>query len=193
MSPEEKPPKDSGSDSQLEPGGKSPAFIPPQAPKQPLTVSSGAIPSESSRSDVDPIVDAEIALHTMDDACDPVIAEMVESTDPAQFYDGAVINPTHYASIPAPPMAGNLENMSAKGGAIGSLVLGGWCVIGSFITNWSIINGVIGILMGFWGLTSRNQKTAWIGISLCLVGVFMSLIQVSELINLYFNAADEAP
>jgi hypothetical protein len=106
--------------------------------------------------------------------------------------DGAFI-PTELLAIPAPLNAGNLENMSANGGAIGSLVLGVWCVIGSFITNWSIINGLLGLLMGLWGLTSRKKRTAWIGIALCVLGILMSLIQVNELIKMYLKVVDETP
>ena len=84
-----------------------------------------------------------------------------------------------------------MENMSANGGAVGALVLGVWCLAGSLITNWSIINGLIGLLMGLWGLTSRKRKTALIGICLCLVGIFLSLVQANEIINTFLNAVDE--
>ena len=90
-------------------------------------------------------------------------------------------------------MTSNFENLAAKGGAVGALVLGIWCLAGSFITNWSIINGLIGLMMGFWGLTSRNKKMACIGIALCMTGIFLSLVQVSELINVYIDARDENP
>jgi hypothetical protein len=50
---------------------------------------------------------------------------------------------------------------------------------------------VIGLLMGFWGLTSRKKKTAWVGIALCVFGIFLSLIQVSELIGEYMTEAEE--
>jgi hypothetical protein len=129
-------------------------------------------------------------------AAEPTIAEAVMA-EPADQADVVVAEDMGFSAshsgfaIAAPPMAGNLENMSANGGAIGSLVLGLWCVAGSFITNWSIINGVIGLLMGFWGLTSRKKKTAWVGIALCVFGIFLSLIQVSELIGEYMTEAEE--
>jgi len=95
-------------------------------------------------------------------------------------------------SLHSPPAsARNFENLAAKGGAVGALVLGIWCFAGSFITNWSMINGLIGLMMGFWGLTSKNKKMAWIGIALCLAGMFLSLVQVSDLVNTYLNARDE--
>ena len=127
---------------------------------------------------------------------EPTIAEAVMA-EPADQTDVVVAEDVGFSAshsgfaISAPRVAGNLENMSANGGAIGSLVLGLWCVAGSFITNWSIINGVIGLLMGFWGLTSRKKKTAWIGIAFCVIGIFLSLIQVSELIGEYMQEVEE--
>ncbi|MFK7767338.1 MAG: DUF4190 domain-containing protein [Mariniblastus sp.] len=94
-------------------------------------------------------------------------------------------------AFPQPPIENNMENMAANGGAIGALVLGIWVVVGSFITSWSLINGLLGLIMGFWGLTSRKQRMAWIGIALCLVGIFMCLVEVNQFINQYLNAVDE--
>ena len=91
----------------------------------------------------------------------------------------------------APPIASNMENMAANGGAVGALVLGIWVVLGSFITSWSLINGILGLVMGFWGLTSRKQRMAWVGIALCLVGIFMCLVEVNQVVNEYLNAVDE--
>jgi len=92
---------------------------------------------------------------------------------------------------PPPPLASNLQNLSANGGAIGALVLGLWCFAGSFITNWSILNGILGLLLGAWGLTSRRKKTAWVGIALCTIGIMLCLAQFSELINQWWYAVDD--
>ena len=90
-----------------------------------------------------------------------------------------------------PPLATNLQNLSANGGAIGALVLGVWCFAGSFITNWSIINGILGLLLGTWGLTSRRKKTAWIGIALCTIGILLCLAEFSELVNKWWYEVDD--
>ncbi len=127
---------------------------------------------------------------------DPPMAELahVEAVEVAEAsLEGSIVTPSGFALASQPPLARNLENMSAKGGAIGAVVLGLWCVAGSFVTNWSIINGILGILLGVWGLTSRNKRMAWFGLTLCLIGVFLSLIQVSELVNEYLNEVEEFP
>lgn len=98
-----------------------------------------------------------------------------------------------FKQLSRPPMAANLDNIAANGGAVGALVLGIWSLIGVFITNWSIINSILGLLLGFWGLTSRRRKLAWVGILLCLISIFLSLIQVGELVNTYMNPVDENP
>ena len=85
-----------------------------------------------------------------------------------------------------------VENIAANGGAVGALVLGIWSLIGSFITNWSMINGVLGLLLGVWGLTSRRKRLAWTGILLCVVSILLSMIQVNEFIQLYLNRVDES-
>ncbi len=90
-----------------------------------------------------------------------------------------------------PPLASHLQNLSANGGAVGALVLGVWCFLGSFITNWSIINGMLGLLLGAWGLTSRKKKWAWIGIVLCTIGILLCMAEFSELINKWMYEVDD--
>ena len=96
----------------------------------------------------------------------------------------------HLVATP-PPLATNLQNLSANGGAVGALVLGIWCFMGSFITNWSIINGILGLLLGTWGLTSQRKKTAWIGIALCTIGILLCLAEFSELVNKWMYEVDD--
>ena len=95
------------------------------------------------------------------------------------------------AKFSPPPLAKNLQNLSANGGAVGALVLGAWCFLGSFITNWSIINGILGLLLGTWGLTSRRKKTAWIGIALCTIGILLCLAEFSEIVNKWMYEVDD--
>jgi len=73
-----------------------------------------------------------------------------------------------------------LENIQAKGGAVGAIVLGTLAIAGSFLTGYSAINAVIGFLMGLWGLSSPKPKLALIGLVLCIVGGFLSVLDVSS-------------
>jgi hypothetical protein len=179
MSPEEKPSSDLESDS--------PVFSDPDAAAAELVSAADSSPEPVEASFADEasgqpeIVDSEIVE--------------AQSIPGQAFYPDAsnsiavsAMSPSMYAP---PALAHSFENLAAKGGAVGALVLGIWCFAGSFITNWSIINGLLGLLMGFWGLTSKHKKMAWIGIALCLIGMFLSLVQVSEILNLYLNARDE--
>ena len=93
--------------------------------------------------------------------------------------------------IAAPPAAIELEGIAANGGAVGALVLGIWSILGSLLTFWSLINGILGLALGIWGLRSKRPRMAWIGIFLCLVGASMSLLAVSEMISVYWNAAQD--
>ena len=73
-----------------------------------------------------------------------------------------------------------------------AVVLGVWSILGSLLTYWSIINGILGLALGVWGLTSKRPRTAWIGIVLCLIGTFLSTVSVGELITNYWNAAKDS-
>lgn len=182
MSQDEKPPEDSVSDSlQSSPSETQAdsfdATENPGSAEGPPPITATAVDAEPQLVPSAETVDAEYA--------EAVLAEGENQSRPASSLSAALM------AIPAPPLARNMENMSANGGAVGALVLGVWCLAGSLITNWSIINGLIGLLMGLWGLTSRKRKTALIGICLCLVGIFLSLVQANEIINTFLNAVDE--
>jgi len=147
-------------------------------------------------------VEASLAdAHTPDEASNVAGAEKNGITHFFEDHDGVpdmasvamtgAVGPPRIKLAPPPPLASNLQNLSANGGAIGALVLGLWCFAGSFITNWSILNGMLGLLLGAWGLTSRRKKTAWIGIALCTIGILLCLAQFSELINQWWYEVDE--
>ena len=78
------------------------------------------------------------------------------------------------------------EAIAAGGGAVAATVLGLLTVGGSFVTNWSIINGIMGIVLGLWGLSSRRRRLAWIGLSLCLIGSVLSIISINDFIQQWF-------
>jgi hypothetical protein len=189
MSPEEKPTSDMDSDLPVESEADASAaeLVPAnESALEPVEASYADVAAVQPESVDSVIVESEI-----------VESEFVESQSDSRkvFYPDATnviavggMSPSMYAP---PALAHNFENLAAKGGAVGALVLGVWCFAGSFVTNWSIINGLLGLAMGFWGLTSKHKKMAWIGIALCLIGMFLSLVQVSELVNMYLNARDE--
>jgi hypothetical protein len=89
-----------------------------------------------------------------------------------------------------PPIPEDMDNVSAVGGAVGALTLGVWSIVGSFITPWAIVNSMLGILLGLWGLTSRHRRWASVGMILCGVGFVLATIQISELIQYFFRARE---
>lgn len=89
-----------------------------------------------------------------------------------------------------PPIPEDMDNVAAVGGAVGALALGIWSIVGSFITPWSIVNSGLGILLGFWGITSRHRQWALFGMVLCVIGFVLTTIQINELIQYFFRAQE---
>lgn len=87
----------------------------------------------------------------------------------------ALMSDSPLTYTPAPPIPEDLDNVAAVGGAVSSLVLGIWSIIGSFITTLSVINAFLGLLLGVWGFSSSKRWMAKIGTLLCLVGIFFSV------------------
>ena len=154
----------------------------------------------ADRSPIEEPVEAELAEVVDNDSnnaqasphsSDNSVTEFFVSGSPEPVLDGSFAA----AGVPKlqapPPLAKSLQNLSANGGAIGALVLGIWCLAAAFVTNWSIINGLLGLILGFWGLSSRKQMIAWIGIAFCVAGVLLSLANISELVNNWMNVVDE--
>lgn len=197
MSSEEKAPSQNPDDGQADAGIEPvEAELADPTPLAELAADSGSDESEGP-SDAEVIV-AQAADVAGDDKAGNRFFEDREATPdatPDAMPGGAGVAMAAVGKIPLkiapPPLAKNLENLSANGGAVGALVLGIWCFLGSFITNWSIINGMLGLLLGAWGLTSRRKKTAWIGIALCTVGILLCLAEFSELINQWWYEVDD--
>ncbi len=76
----------------------------------------------------------------------------------------------------ATDVPGETENLPAQGGAWTALLLGAWSIVGAILTPWSIFNGVLGILFGLWGLTSRRRTLAMVGLLLSVIGVTLSIV-----------------
>jgi len=66
-------------------------------------------------------------------------------------------------------------NLAARGGAIASIVLGVWSIVGAAITGYSFINALLGLMLGFWGMTS-DVRWPWLGVVLSLVGLLACVI-----------------
>ena len=88
------------------------------------------------------------------------------------------------------PIAKELSNISANGGAVGAVVLGFWSILCSLITPFSVVNALLALLLGAYGLTSQKRKLAIAGMILGIIGGAMSLIETNEILNDYF--AEEA-
>lgn len=112
-------------------------------------------------------------------------------TEPAVVYDSMLAKKIPLIGTNSPPVAEELEGIAANGGAVGALVLGVWSILGSLLTHWSLINGILGLVMGFWGLTSKRPRIAWIGIILCVIGTVMSMATVSDMVANYWNAGED--
>lgn len=96
-------------------------------------------------------------------------------------YDPTVLVPSKPSGEKPPPSA--FENLAAKGGAIGAMVLGVLSFVGSFITSYAILNSFLGILLGLWGLRSNHQKMAMLGMLICLISAFFCVVEISEWIQ----------
>ncbi len=107
-----------------------------------------------------------------------------------------VVSPESYFVAPpgivtAPNISEDLQAIAAKGGAVGAVVLGVMAIAGSFITNWSIVNGLMGLALGLWGLTSRRRGLAWIGLILCLIGSVLAVASISDLVSDWWTIRNE--
>ena len=151
--------------------------MPDQQPENPVN----SQPGEGQQSKGQPS-DIGNAANSQPIQAELVQAELVEPTlaPTAEL----VMAPPNY-QLPA-----GFENLSATGGAVGALVLGIWSILGSLLTPYAAINSILGIMLGFWGITStRRKRLALIGIVLSGIGLAMSLFEVSRIISLFF--ADE--
>ena len=70
------------------------------------------------------------------------------------------------------------------------MVLGVLAFAGSFITSYAILNSFMGILLGLWGLRSDHQKTAMIGMLICLISAFFCILEISDWIQAIWPQED---
>ena len=104
-----------------------------------------------------------------------VMAELVnETSDPSELVVAELAANDNFSSAPAP--AGfKKEDMTAKGVAVASITLGILCIVGSFFSLYSNINGILGVLMWNYGFLKTNGKpNSYLGLALCLIGLSLS-------------------
>lgn len=121
-----------------------------------------SVPSPDSSSLVEGILVTghESELDQMDASSDESTVVMAELVDESWAKIEEVLPPV---------------NLAARGGAIASVVLGAWSIIGASITGYSFINAVLGLMLGFWGMTS-DVRWRQLGLVLSLVGLFACVI-----------------
>lgn len=67
-------------------------------------------------------------------------------------------------------------NFAATGGAVTAVALGLWACLTGWLTDLTILNALLGLAMGFWGLKSPRKRLALFGIGLNLLAILFSLI-----------------
>ena len=130
----------------------------------------------------------EFVAELIDDVEHEVVEEIVPATlsdptavavaAPVVAYNPSILVPPKPASYEPPPSP--MANLSAKGGAVGAVVLGVLSFIGSFITSYAILNSFLGLALGLWGLRSNHRSMAVIGMAICLISAFLCVLDISE-------------
>lgn len=115
-----------------------------------------------SESPIDPV-----EANDSSEAVEPV--EVARYAEPIQAAK-VVAEVAPEANHELPPQ---FRNVAAKGGAVAAIVLGSLSVFGAFVTQWSLFNAFIGLLLGLWGLNSPLRKTSVAGICFCLLGLVL--------------------
>ena len=129
-----------------------------------------------SESPNDPI-DTEESLETAELI---EVAEVVEDAEDVARYAESAEATQKFQPMVSHQLPPQFQNVAAKGGAVGALVLGCLAVFGAFFTQWSPFNAVVGLMLGLWGLSSNMSRTAIVGIVLCGIG-FMLCVTVPTL------------
>ncbi|MDE0935584.1 MAG: hypothetical protein OSA89_06690 [Mariniblastus sp.] len=124
--------------------------------------------------------DRKLSLSSRDDSESDeeiVLAKLADDPfDPRELVVAELAAPANYSkSLTPAPTGFKTEDMAAKGAAVGSVVLGVLCIVGSFFSLYSNANGILGILMWNWGfLRSNGKATSYLGLALCLIGLSLS-------------------
>lgn len=100
---------------------------------------------------------------------DPVMAEEVSWAD-TRFTAGLPRVPEE------PPWPPGFQNLAARGGAIGALLLGLLALAGAWLTPWAAVNAVLGLMLGAWGLYSPMRRTSLIGMALSVASLAVAAL-----------------
>ena len=107
--------------------------------------------------------------------------ESAKPIEVARYADPSEAIPTATEASPdisheLPPQ---FQNVSAKGGAVAAIVLGCLAIFGAFVTQWSLFNAIVGLVLGLWGLNSNLTRTALLGIFFCVIGIVLCIVMQS--------------
>lgn len=83
------------------------------------------------------------------------------------------------------------DSLAANGGAVGAVVLGIWSILGAMFSSISIVNAIMGMVLGLWGLTSPRKSLAILGLALCAMGIAACMSNVTVLFWEMWNVAEE--
>ncbi len=77
-------------------------------------------------------------------------------------------------------LATDLNHLSAKGGAVGGLLLALLGLIGMFFSGYSLFNVLLAVPFSIWGLNSPLRRTAITGLMIALAGLVAFLVQLEK-------------
>ena len=151
--------------------------------------SDSAKPDVTYKSPLEGPVDAQLVDANSDSGSDapPVLQQLNEDDEdlPNVRYvvSGDAGDRPFVEAVPVGDVELFRSNQAANGGAINSLILGVLTISGAFLTPWSLLNGLLGLFMGVWGLTSTKKRMASLGLLLCTVGMVLCFFPVTESIS----------
>lgn len=114
------------------------------------------------------IVDAEILPAVLADGQDPHSAEVSPTDHPDPLFHRESLFDT------------NVRRLSAKGGAVGGVLLAVLGLVGMPFSSYSFFNVVMAIVFSIWGLKSPLRKTATAGLLIALAGVVAFLVNLEN-------------
>jgi hypothetical protein len=156
------------------------------------------LPEKTPNSQDDPKTDqdlealAEEVLSQPSDATNfPDVVDAVDVSDSESSYQqdedvivAATMLPPEHSFLDAPPRAYAVASepidpkqmaLQRRGGAVGGVLLGALTIAGALLTNYSLINGCLGLALSFWGLSSGLNRTAIVGVVLSILGMSLTI------------------
>ena len=112
------------------------------------------------------IVDAEIVPTVLGDVEDLHHPEVLSTVAP-DFHEKSLLDT-------------NVDHLSAKGGAIGGVLLAVLGLAGMAFSAYSLFNVLLATIFSVWGLRSPLRKTAMAGLLIALAGVIAFLVRLDS-------------